>query len=43
MFGDIYGEIYFIYLFIFVSVHRQAVQIKMLKDGMKIEARHVKR
>ncbi|KDR13292.1 poly(A) polymerase type 3 [Zootermopsis nevadensis] len=25
------------------SVHRQAVQIKMLKDGMKIEARHVKR
>ncbi|XP_071450395.1 poly(A) polymerase type 3 [Hetaerina americana] len=25
------------------SVHRQAIQIKMLKDGMKIEARHVKR
>ncbi|XP_049814791.1 poly(A) polymerase type 3 isoform X1 [Schistocerca nitens] len=25
------------------SVHRQAAQIKMLKDGMKIEARHVKR
>jgi poly(A) polymerase len=27
----------------FIPVHRQAVQIKMLKDGMKIEARHVKR
>nr|CAD7586327.1 unnamed protein product [Timema genevievae] len=25
------------------SVHRQAALIKMLKDGMKIEARHVKR
>ncbi|XP_046401214.1 poly(A) polymerase type 3 isoform X2 [Ischnura elegans] len=25
------------------SVHRQAIQIKMLKDGMKIEARHVKK
>ncbi|RZF41038.1 hypothetical protein LSTR_LSTR002670 [Laodelphax striatellus] len=25
------------------SVHRQAIQIKMLKDGMKIEARHVRR
>ncbi|XP_067007897.2 poly(A) polymerase type 3 isoform X2 [Anabrus simplex] len=25
------------------SVHRQAAQIKMLKDGMRIEAKHVKR
>ncbi|XP_075212061.1 poly(A) polymerase hiiragi isoform X2 [Lycorma delicatula] len=25
------------------SVHRQALQIKMLKEGMKIEARHVRR
>ena len=37
MFGDIYV------FFLLVSVHRQAVQIKVLKDGMKIEARHVKR
>ena len=29
--------------FFIVPVHRQATVIKMIKDSMKIEARHVKR